>query len=111
MDSNITDYLQHLRLGAIVTFQNMAVIPLFSPMNGGPDYVTLQESLDAGLVTISEVDRSGSGPELKVINTSERFVLLLDGEELMGAKQNRVLNTSILLRNKSETIIPVSCTE
>ena len=80
-------------------------------MNGGPDYLTLRESLDADLVTISEVDLSGSVPELKVTNTSERFVLLLDGEELVGAKQNRVLNTSILLLNKSETIIPVSCTE
>jgi hypothetical protein len=50
-------------------------------------------------------------PELKVLNRAEKPVLLLDGEELAGAKQNRVLNTTILLREKSETVIPVSCTE
>jgi len=35
----------------------------------------------------------------------------VDGEELVGAKQNMVLNTSVLVRGQSETKIPVSCTE
>lgn len=48
---------------------------------------------------------------LKVINTADQLILLLDGEELIGAKQNRVLNTSILLEQNSKTLIPVSCTE
>ena len=39
------------------------------------------------------------------------YLLLLDGEELAGAKQNRVLNTTILVKEKSELVIPVSCTE
>ena len=53
----------------------------------------------------------GSVPELVVVNDSDHFVLLLDGEELAGAKQNRVLNTTILLDKRSRTKIPVSCTE
>lgn len=48
---------------------------------------------------------------MKVINSGKLPVLLVDGEELLGAKQNRVLNASILLTENSETIIPVSCTE
>jgi hypothetical protein len=42
---------------------------------------------------------------------SESYILLLDGEELEGAKQNRVLNTTLLVPPKSELKVPVSCTE
>lgn len=50
-------------------------------------------------------------PELMAVNVADMPILLLDGEELSGAKQNRVLNTTILLMEHSETVIPVSCTE
>ena len=50
-------------------------------------------------------------PELLVLNRGSHPVLLIDGEELAGAKQNRVLNVSLLLKELSETRIPVSCTE
>jgi hypothetical protein len=38
-------------------------------------------------------------------------VLVLDGEELRGAKQNRVLNTTVLIAAHSSMAIPVSCVE
>ncbi|HSB06379.1 MAG TPA: DUF6569 family protein [Thermodesulfobacteriota bacterium] len=89
----------------------MAVIPLFSSLNHTPQYLSLGEAMGEGLLTVTEVSQIGAVPELKVVNKSEIPVLLLDGEELAGAKQNRVLNTTILLMENSQTIIPVSCTE
>jgi hypothetical protein len=59
----------------------------------------------------TEVSAGGHVPELKVVNKGETPVLLLDGEELAGARPNRALNTTILVRGHSETIIPVTCTE
>ncbi len=111
MDSIITNFLSTLTFGELQTFENMGIIPLFSPMDSGPNYVTLKEALDHKFITITEVNQSGHVPELKVTNSSEHLVLLLDGEELIGARQNRVLNTSILLKANSEIILPVSCTE
>ena len=54
---------------------------------------------------------SGSVPELVVENPLAERVLLYDGEELVGAKQNRILNVSVLVEAKSTLTIPVSCVE
>jgi len=111
MDAVIASYLAELELGELMKFGTLAIYPLFSTGNGSPRYLTLKEALNKNLLVVTEVDQAGSVPELKVVNKGEKPVLLLDGEELMGAKQNRILNTTILVRKRSETIIPVSCTE
>jgi len=107
----IANYLSELKFGEPQRFENMEVIPLFVSIDDGPQYLTLKEAMDQNLLVVTEVDHGGSVPELKVANKAKTPVLLLDGEELAGAKQNRVLNTTILLKEKSKTIIPVSCTE
>jgi hypothetical protein len=89
----------------------MAVVPLYPAGNGDLQYLTLSQALSQGHLTIKEVSKSGSVPDLKAVNKSDLPVLLLDGEEVAGAKQNRVMNSSILLPAKSETTIPVTCTE
>jgi hypothetical protein len=111
MDPIVTNYLSKLQYGELQTFNNMAVIPLFSSVDHSPRYLTLKEALERGLLVITEISMTGSVPELRVVNKADVPVLLLDGEELAGAKQNRVLNTTIFLKEESETIIPVSCTE
>ena len=57
------------------------------------------------------MDEAGDVGELAVRNPLDLGVLLYDGEELVGAKQNRILNVSVLLAAGSTTRIPVSCVE
>jgi hypothetical protein len=111
MDQIITDFLCNLKLGELQTYRNLSIVPLFHSIAETIDYKLMNEALSEGIITITEINQSGSVPQLKVINTSPLPILLFDGEELIGAKQNRVLNTSILLKGNSETVIPVSCTE
>jgi hypothetical protein len=111
MDILITNFISGIDFGEVQSFKNLQIIPLFIKGEEGPVYLTLKEALEKRLLVITEVSAQASVPELKVINNADVSVLLLDGEEVAGAKQNRVLNTSILVKEKSELIIPVSCTE
>ncbi len=91
--------------------KGLTMIPLFESEEGLDDYLTLDEALARGLGEVTEVSEGGSVPELRFRNRADKPVLLVDGEELVGSKQNRILNMSILAPARSETLIPVSCVE
>ena len=103
--------LAGLKLGESKTYVNLTLFPLIGEGEAPPSYVLLDEALDRHLVRVTEVSSSGSVPELALENTSEAAVLLVDGDELIGAKQNRVLNLSILVAGGKRLTIPVSCVE
>jgi hypothetical protein len=89
----------------------LAIFPLFSDASSSLDYRLADEAITASDLVVQEVGEHGSVPELLVENKGEQRVLFLEGEQLIGAKQNRILNTSILIAAKSKTKIPVSCVE
>jgi hypothetical protein len=103
--------LAQLEVGPPVIAANLAMYPLLVPEESAPGYLTLDEALAAGLATVTEVSESGSVPELLVKNTAKQPVLILDGEELVGAKQNRIVNLTILVAAAQTLHIPVSCVE
>ncbi|WP_051327751.1 ARPP-1 family domain-containing protein [Desulfatirhabdium butyrativorans] len=111
METILTRYFNDIiRMGDLSIHQDLAIVPLYGEAAGGPEYITLKTALASGL-TITEVNEGGSVPELKVTNLTGKHVLIIDGEEVAGAKQNRVLNTSILIAAGASLVIPVSCTE
>jgi ARG and Rhodanese-Phosphatase-superfamily-associated Protein domain len=60
---------------------------------------------------VTEINDGGHVPELTVLNGLDADVLILDGEELVGAKQNRIVNTTLIIGRMREVVIPVSCVE
>lgn len=107
----ILDRLATVHVAAPQRVHNLAMFPLLDSGGTEPGYLTLDQALEQHVVTIDEVSESGSVPELKLVNRGELPVLLVDGEELVGAKQNRILNLTILVAALTTTVIPVSCVE
>jgi hypothetical protein len=99
-----------IQLGDPVEHRGVVITPLFPRRQPVTEYLTLEDALPLGF-RVEEVDAAGSVPELAVQNPLEANVLLYDGEELLGAKQNRILNVTVLVAGQSKTFIPVSCVE
>ncbi|NNK49234.1 MAG: hypothetical protein HKP01_10210, partial [Gemmatimonadetes bacterium] len=96
--------------GAAVRREDLTIFPLIAEPQPELPYLLLGDALDLGCVSIGEMG-SGSVPSLVATNSGDLDVLILDGEQLIGAKQNRITNRTIILQAKTKTVIPVSCME
>src|SRR5438309_733275 len=105
----IASFLDGLLVGDPQTHGALTVIPILAPMQAEPGWLTMAEAGDR--VRITEVGEEGFMPHLKVANLGDLPLLLLDGEQLVGAKQNRILNMTVLVAAKTDVTIPVSCVE
>lgn len=108
---SVVAFLQNCRLGKKQIHQNMTLFPLLFPGDLQPYYLTLEQAIETGKLLITEIDTSGNVNRLKMRNSSKKPVLLVEGEELKGAKQNRIVNASFLIAGRTVTTIPVSCVE
>lgn len=100
-----------VRVGSPITHDKLSVFPLYLEAPEKPNYRLSEEALADGTAVVEEVSEGGSVPNLAVDNKGEVFVLFVEGQELRGAKQNRVLNSSVLIAAKTKTVLPVSCVE
>ena len=109
--SILTKTLKDTRLGPSQAHLNITAFPLLSEAGEAPFYLTLGEAIKTKTAHIEEISERGSVPEILFENSGDLPVLLLDGQELIGAKQHRILNLTILVPARSTLAIPVSCVE
>ena len=107
----ISETIAGLRIGAPQVHLNLALFPLIADFDRVPGYLLLDDALERKLARVTEVSAEGRVPELAFENSSAEKILLVDGDELVGAKQNRILNLTILVGGGQKLVIPVSCVE
>ena len=107
----IAESLAGLALGSPQVHLNLSFHPLIADRDEAPAYVLLDDALEKKLAQVSEISAGGSVPELAFENSSAERILLVDGDQLIGAKQNRIVNLSILVGAGKRIVIPVSCVE
>jgi len=108
----IDKYFDELSGGESEVKNNLQIIPLFHKRERQDrNYLLLDEAMENNCLKVSELTEQGDVNTLQVTNQSKQAVLILDGEELVGAKQNRMVNATILIAAESSLTIPVSCVE
>ena len=86
---SVFEAVEAIKFGPAQVFRNLTLVPLVANEPFTADYAILDEALALGTVRIGETSETGRVPELKVLNHGDKAVFLLDGEELIGAKQAR----------------------
>ncbi len=99
-----------LRVGPPQIAGTLTLFPIFR-VAAGLDYVTLAEAQAQKSVKITERGLWGDVSRLVVKNSGALPILIIDGDILLGLKQDRVVNTTILVPAWSTLEIPVSCVE
>ncbi len=109
MSTTLLQRIDRLRVGEPRIHSSLTVFPIVGPRDGEVSYDLLQDALESGTLEVSE-QGSASVNSLLAINRGKHPVLILDGEELVGGKQNRMVNSSVLV-SPGRTVLPVSCVE
>ena len=91
-------------------YENVEAIPIKSDFFGKKDFLTLKKGYEMNLVEIKELEHSTVNT-VSCKNDSVTPLILIDGDEITGAMQNRIINDTLLIPAKSTINIPVSCSE
>ncbi len=101
-----------LILGDPFAVHGLGIIPLLGDASLNlPALDLLEQALEGVSFKVTEVSEGGSVPFLRAENGGANPVLILDGEELVGGKQNRIVNATIIILPGKMMDIPVSCME
>jgi hypothetical protein len=111
LSNSLEDIFNSFEYCEVQSYMNLSLVGIKSSKSfSGVDILPLEKGLDLGLVEINETEPENVNM-LCVSNNAVTPLIILDGEEIIGAKQNRISNSTYIIEAKSSMNIMVSCTE
>ena len=99
-------FLNSVKFGSI-EFQPLKFLFKNKPTN----LKSMDQLFDEDLVSIQEIGIDGRVEEVNIENYSKDFLFVTDGEAIVGAKQNRIAERSVVVAPYFSQKIPVKCVE
>lgn len=109
-ESPFRQCISRIAFGSPSLVRNLIFFPLYGgdDGNGGAPVISLHSAVQDGL---AEIRDSGQVNWLDLFNSSDRKVLGIDGQEVLGGLQNRILTVSTLIGAHSTNRLPALCVE
>ncbi len=104
--NSIINHFHELEIGDIQQHENMVLAPLFG-RESQLDYTVFDQAVRDGL----QISETGSVPTLHFCNKTGREVLILQGEYVLGGKQNRMVAANVYLERGFDGNVPVRCVQ
>ncbi len=99
------------RITGPYAYENLAVYVLHSDARDDRDFMTLDEGLKDGTVTVTEKGEGQVG-ELLLENSSSKALFIQEGDRVKGGKQDRIVGLSFVVPAKSGKVaVPSFCIE
>jgi len=112
--ANAFDLAPGQRLLAPISHKNLSIFPVVlseKPGAPGVHYLTLAEGLKTNSVAVEEQKNGGTVNSVNVGNKSDRPLLLLAGEVILGGQQDRVIGEDTIIQPHADLVVPVFCVE
>ncbi len=111
MNDKLREFFMEIKIGQAISNEDVTVVPLYGKIDDDCKYMSCGDALDKELLKVQEVSESGVVSTLAATNRGEKPVFIISGQGLKGAKQDRIVNVSIIINIRETINVPVSCVE
>ena len=107
------DFYSALTVGEPEVHGNLAVYPIYLPGGGEKmdDLITMSEAMDTDRFRITELEDGAVVNSLEVRNNTGKNVILLAGEIIRGAKQDRIVSYDTVVPPEGTFYVDAFCVE